>query len=132
MVVAPSLYLGGWGFESLRAEMYYSGIVQKSSGEGARIGFPTANILLTDTSLSGIYAAEVIVEGKMHHAAVYADTRRDLLEAHLLDFNDDLYGQNIEIRIHKKIREDASFESEEELKRAIAKDVAGVRAFFKL
>ncbi len=112
--------------------MRYSGIVQKSSGEGARIGFPTANIPLTDTSLSGIYAAEVVVEGQMYRAAVYTDTRRGLLEAHLLDFEGDLYGKEIEIRIQKKIREDASFESEEELKRAIAGDVVQARAFFKL
>ncbi len=112
--------------------MKYSGIVQKSSGEGARIGFPTANIPLSDATLSGIFAGEVVVEGKTYSAAVYADQRRGLLEAHILDFAEDLYGREIEIRLLKKIREDATFQSEEELRRMIAQDVAETRAFFKL
>lgn len=112
--------------------MIFSGIVQKSSGEGARIGFPTANIPLTDESLSGIYAAEVIVEGAVRHAAVYADQRRGLLEAHILDFVGELYGHTIEMRLHKKIREDDAFEDEETLKQAIAQDVTATRAFFGL
>lgn len=112
--------------------MIFSGIVQKSSGEGARLGFPTANIPLSDASLSGIYAAEVIVEGVVRYGAVYADQRRGLLEAHILDFVGNLYGQEIEVRILKKIREDVVFSSEEDLKRAIVQDVADTRAFFKL
>lgn len=112
--------------------MHYFGIVQKSSGDGARIGFPTANIPLTDTALSGIFAGEVVMEGNTYPAAVYADQRRGLLEAHLLDFAGDLYGSEIEVRLLKKIREDAAFESEDMLRRTIAEDVAAVRAFFKL
>lgn len=110
----------------------YSGTVQKSSGEGARIGFPTANIPLTDTVLSGIFAGEVVVADRVFPGAIYADQRRGLLEAHILDFEGDLYGQNIEVRLQKKIRDDASFENEDALRRAIAADVAEVRAFFGL
>src|SRR3989338_2954042 len=109
----------------------YTGIVQKSSGEGARLGFPTANIPLESESLSCIYAATVQVGEKKYHAATYADTRRKLLEAHLLDFEGELYGKEINIRIEKKIREDKLFADEEELKRVIAADVAAVRAYFK-
>ena len=113
-------------------QIHFSGTVQKSSGEGARIGFPTANIPLSDTSLSGIFAGEVVVAEKIHPAAIYADQRRGLLEAHILDFEGDLYGQVIEIRLQKKIRDDATFESEEDLKQAIARDVAAARAFLGL
>ncbi len=96
------------------------------------MGFPTANIPLSGTSLSGIFAGEVVVAGKVLPAAIYADVRRGLLEAHILDFDGDLYGQDIEIRLQKKLRDDRVFESEAELTRAIAGDVAASRAFFGL
>lgn len=111
--------------------MHFTGTVQKNLGEGARMGFPTANITLNDTSFSGIFAGEVIRKGNIYPAAVYADRRRGLLEAHILDFEGDLYGQEIEIRLRKKIREDASFTDEEHLKLAIAADVQAVRDYFK-
>jgi riboflavin kinase / FMN adenylyltransferase len=112
--------------------MKFSGIVQKSLGEGARIGFPTANIRLTDKELSGIFAAEVTMEGRQYPAAAYADQRRGLLEAHLLDFAGDLYGREIEVQLLKKIRDDASFETEDQLKAAIAADVQAVIEYFKI
>lgn len=112
--------------------MNFSGIVQKSLGEGAKIGFPTANIPLPDRSLSGIFAGEVVVAKKVMPAAIYADQKRGLLEAHILDFEGDLYGQEIEVWLQKKIRDDATFENVEDLKRAIAADVAATRAFFGL
>ncbi len=111
--------------------MQFYGIVQKSSGEGARIGFPTANIPLEDPKLSGIYAAEVVVDGMTHYAAVYADRRRGLLEAHILDFGDDVYGRRIEIRLKKKIRDDQRFTDERALIAQIAHDIQEIRAYFK-
>lgn len=108
----------------------YSGIVQKDLGEGKRIGFPTANIPMTDPH-SGIYAGVVVIVGEKYPAAIYADERRKLLEAHLLDFNTDLYGTAIEITLLKKIRDDAQFTDEESLKEAIARDVEAVREYFK-
>lgn len=112
--------------------MMYRGIVQKGARRGESLGFPTANISLTDESVSGIYAARVSIGGRAYEAAVYADTHRQLLEAHLLDFSGgDLYGQEIEIEILEKIRDDKRFDSEEELHKAIAEDVQKVRDFFK-
>ena len=113
--------------------MQYRGIVQRGAQRGESVGFPTANISLTDESVSGIYIARVSIGGRTYEAAMYADTRRQLLEAHLLDFSGgDLYGQEIEIEILEKIREDKRFESEEKLREAIAQDIQDVRNFFQL
>lgn len=108
----------------------YKGTVQKGGEYGRRLGFPTANILLEGADVSGIFAARVKVSGAEYGAAVYADQRNKVLEAHLLDFDGDLYGKEIEIELLEKIREDKQFESEDEAREAIAVDVAVARDYF--
>ena len=80
----------------------FTGVVQEGEKRGARLGFPTANIALPDADISGIYAARVVADGRTHPAAVYADRRRKLLEAHLLDFSGNLYGKSISSRISRE------------------------------
>lgn len=108
----------------------FSGIVQKGEERGKALGFPTINIPLADDSVSGIYAARVSVKGSEYVAAAYVDTRRKLLEAHLLHFEDDLYGLPVTITLVHKIRDAQRFDTEDELKRAITADVKAVRAYF--
>ena len=111
----------------------YTGIVQKGDQRGHALGFPTANILLTDGALSGIYAARVTLKAgdTPYMAAAYADQKRGLLEAHLLDFSDDLYGLEISIELCKKIRERKEFAGMDALKEAIGEDITAIRAYFK-
>jgi len=111
--------------------MRYRGVVQKGKRRAGELGFPTANITLTDAGVSGIYAALVTIDGKKYHAAVYADQRRHMLEAHLGKYSDgDLYGKVIEMELLKKIREDKKFDNDVDLRRAIAHDIQTVRNFF--
>lgn len=112
--------------------MEYRGIAQKGEGRGKALGFPTANIPLADKTLSGIYAARVTIRKKQYFAAVYANRERKLLEAHLLDFHGELYGEEIRVTLEKTIRDDARFESDDALKAAIARDVQSVREYFKV
>lgn len=110
----------------------YRGIVVRGEGKGAALGFPTANIALDDDSVSGIYAARVRVatNEEPYMAAVYADQKRKLLEAHILDFSDALYGMEIEITLLKKIRDGMQFKHDAALRAAIAEDNAKIRAYF--
>lgn len=110
--------------------MQFKGIVGRGHGTGKKLGFPTINIPLDDESLSGIYAAVVSIKGSEYHAAAYADTKRKLLEAHILDFEDDLYGLPVIITLKKKIREGEHFSDEDILKRAIAADIEKIRTYF--
>ncbi len=110
--------------------MHFTGDVVKGNGAGARLGFPTANIPLNDASCSGIYAGTVEIEGKSFPAAIYADQRRNLLESHLLDFSEDLYGKHIAVTLIEKLREDKSFNDIESLVRQIGEDVNAARSFF--
>ena len=106
----------------------YTGIVQKGPKRGTVLGYPTANIPLKDKNISGIYAARVLLEGEAPYtAAAYADQKRKLLEAHILDFSDSLYGVSITVELHKKIREVKAFPDDGALKAAIAQDIAEIR-----
>jgi|GEM_PF-493494 len=108
----------------------YSGVVQEGQMRGTALGFPTANIPLHDATLSGIYIATANFDGVERPAAVYADTHRLLLEVHVLDYSGDLYGKEIVVTLIKHLRTGARFENDLQLRAAIAKDIADVRAHF--
>ncbi len=110
----------------------FTGIVTEGSKRATALGFPTANIELKDQAVSGIYAARVLVEGKKYTAAAFADPKRKLLEAYILDFSGELYGKEITIELHKKIRDSAAFENDEALRAMIADDIKEVREYFKI
>ena len=109
----------------------YTGIVEKGAGRGGALGFPTINIPLSDPNLSGTYAGRVRAGGASYPAALYADTRRKIFEAHLIEFSDDLYGKTVTIEILEKIRGDMQFANDEIARAAIAEDVRRVKEYFK-
>jgi FAD synthase len=109
--------------------MEFTGKVLAGKGYGRTLGFPTANVEVSDPSLSGIYAGKVtLADGAEFLAAIYADDERGLLEAHLLDWTGDVYDQEIRIALGEKLREKAAFPDELSLMTAIAEDVAKVRS----
>jgi riboflavin kinase/FMN adenylyltransferase len=103
---------------------------------GSEIGFPTCNVnpQRRKIPLSGVFACEVRLADVFLPAAVNIGYRptvtasgEALIEAHLLDFAEDLYGKPIEVIFKQKIRGEVKFESLDELKAQIAIDVAKVR-----
>lgn len=110
----------------------YKGVVQKGSQKGRALGYPTVNIPLADASIDGVYAARVLVAGEAPYlAAAFADQARRVLEAHLLDFSDDLYGMPVTIELSEKLRDSHVYEDDARLRAAIAEDIAKVREYFK-
>lgn len=110
----------------------FLGVVQRGKGRGRELGFPTANVVLVRKDVTGIYAARVYMKGEAPYmAAVFADPIRGLLEAHLLDFEDDLYGVPIRVELLDKLRDTILYGDEAQLKEAIAADIANVREYFK-
>jgi riboflavin kinase / FMN adenylyltransferase len=114
-----------------------SGLVVKGGQLGRQLGFPTANLDVSGLVLppSGVYAVQAAVRGQRHHAVVNIGVRPTLrnpepqlhVEAHLLDFESDLYGEEIEIVFVEKLREEMKFPSMTELKGQIARDIAAAR-----
>lgn len=104
-----------------------SSIVISGKGKGKKLGFPTVNILLEEEMESGVYSGKVFVDGMEHKVGIYISRDEKILEAHLLDFSENLRGKEIEIEIGKKIREVRRFSSDEKLKKQILKDLSIIR-----
>ncbi len=112
-----------------------SGKIVRGKGRGRSLGFATANIVY-DTKAPieyGIYACWAMVRGSRFLAAVSVgvnemfDEKEPTVEAHLLDFSGDIYGENVEITFVKRLREMQRFDTVEELKKQIKRDVEEVR-----
>ncbi len=109
----------------------YRGVVQTGGKLATRLGFPTANIALSDDVVSGIYAARVTIADTGYEGVVYANKKRKLLEVHVFGFSQDLYGKEIEVALLHKVREDAEFPDEQTTRATIAQDITQVRAYFQ-
>lgn len=116
-----------------------SGRVIKGRGIGQQLGFPTANISPFHSAVPphGVYSAECILEDKrIFPSAVnigIAPTIRQqdfAIEAHVIDFNEEILNQRIEIVFHKHIRPEKKFSSREELIQAIREDVEHIKQYF--
>ena len=108
------------------------GTVVAGDQRGGTLGYPTANLLLEPDLACpryGIYAGSA----RGHRAAVsigtnphYGGTERRI-EPYLLDFEGDLYGERLVVEVWERLRDEAVFESEEELVAQIARDVEATR-----
>jgi riboflavin biosynthesis protein ribF len=107
---------------------------------GRTIGFPTANIRLHRqvNPVKGVYAVKVrLKSGAFFNGVANIGTRptingvNQLLEAHLFDFQGDLYGQWLDIELCHKIRNEMKFPSFDDLKAQIAQDVETAKNVFK-
>ena len=112
------------------------GVVTPGDRRGRTIGFPTANIPTTSDlqgPSDGVYAAWYIRDdGAQYPAAVnigkrptfYEDADRSLIEAHLIGFRGDLYGETAKVRFVRRLRGERKFDGIEALKEQLVKDVA--------
>lgn len=107
---------------------------------GRELGFPTANIFLHRklTPVHGVYCVKMhgLVDHPWPGAANVGmrpsvDGTRTLLEVHLLDFNQDIYGRYVEVEFCKKLREEERYPNLDILKEHIANDVVATRKYFR-
>jgi len=117
---------------------YIKGEVVEGEKRGRQIGFPTTN-LKTEWNLlpkEGVYVTYIFVNGKRYDGITnigYRPTfgKKDLLiESHLFDFNEFIYGLEIKIEFIKRIRSEKKFDSVEELIENIKKDVEFAKKIF--
>ena len=116
------------------------GLVTTGRNRGGKLlGFPTANINLHDELCpkTGVYAVTVEFEGKHYDGVAnigYSPTFDDRIftvEVHILDFNQNIYGQKIRVNFVKRIRNEIKFASIDELSAQIQKDVNEARKILK-
>lgn len=113
-----------------------SGVVVMGDQRGRLLGFPTANLTVWDELLlpaNGVYATYAWVDGRRFPAATNIGVRPTVdghhlrVEAHLLDFDEDIYGKVVRLEFVGRIRPEMKFSGIEELKAQITNDVAAVR-----
>lgn len=109
-----------------------TGIVEHGNGIGVQIGFPTANIHIQSDKLlpmSGVYVAKSIVDNQTWATVVNIGSNPTVgnnhvtVEAHLIDYQGDLYGKMLVIVFEDFIREERKFDSLSELQGQISEDV---------
>jgi riboflavin kinase / FMN adenylyltransferase len=110
------------------------GIVARGDKRGRELGFPTANVSVPGDVLlpaDGIYAGWFErADGSVHPTAIslgrrptfYVEAHASLLEAHLLDFEGDLYDEKVKVRFVAWLRGELRFESVDDLVAQIARD----------
>lgn len=110
-----------------------TGKVVHGKSMGRKMGMPTVNIIPSDKKLlppNGVYCSAVRVNGKEYpsisnigHKPTVADNLALGVETHLYDFDEDIYGEEIEVCLYKFLRPEMRFSSLEELQKQIKSDI---------
>ncbi len=112
------------------------GVVVEGDKRGHALGFPTANVLPGAVALvpgRGVYAGHVRVGEERYGACTNVgvaptfERRESRVEAYLLDYEGDLYGEVIDLTFEERLRPEKQFSGAYELKEQIARDVAEAR-----
>ena len=118
-----------------------SGTVVAGNQLGRTIGFPTANIKLTNTSKlipgNGVYVVTLTVKGSTYHGMMNIGVRptvdlsqQRVMEVHLFDFNSDIYGSVVTISLCHRLRGEQTFSGIEALTEQLKKDEVDSRRYF--
>ena len=115
---------------------YFEGEVVHGRGVGATYGLPTANLNVSEDKalpLDGVYDTRVLVKNQWYKGVTNVgtcptfDVHKRTLETHILDFNEDIYGEIIRVEFVERIRCVIKFNSLDELKTQIHNDIQKVR-----
>lgn len=114
------------------------GTVQRGDQRGRTIGFPTVNLLLEgDVLEDGVWAGWMALDDERYPVAIsvggrptfYGNEGERLLEAHVLDFDEEIYGRVVTVWLCHRIRAQRRFDGIEALKEQLAHDVAQSRTW---
>ena len=129
---------------SLLNEPYFiQGKVVHGDKRGASLGFKTANIELLNTNKivpkNGVYMVQVIYLGKTLYGLcnigvkpTFGEGLNKSMEVHLLNFNQNIYGETLQICFFKKVRNEQPFPNKEALIRQINQDIEHAKSYFNL
>lgn len=127
-----------------------AGVVKKHLGRGKTLGFPTANIEIENDIEDGIYVgltrihnsplSPLTLRGERGElpslifigaAQTFGESQRRA-EVYILDFAGELYGQEIEVELIRKIRDNIKFDAQDDLVEQMKQDEAVAREYFGL
>lgn len=112
------------------------GRIRQHNQRGKKLGFPTANVNLAKNIPEGIYISKTKIKNKIYFSLTFIGTaktfneKKFLSETYILDFDKNIYGQWISVKLIKKIRDNQKFKSAEELIKQMKQDEAEARQYF--
>ena len=130
--------------EALGYDYFLEGTVIPGYKMGRSIGYPTANLAISDVRKllpsAGVYIATVNIEGdeKEYTSMLYIGSRPTFvnmsesksIEVHMFDFNEDIYHKKIRINLKKFFREELHFENPSKLATQLNKDKQAIKEWF--
>jgi riboflavin kinase/FMN adenylyltransferase len=114
-----------------------SGIVVHGNKRGKRLGFPTLNVPLARSLPEGIYISRTEIAGQQYNSLTFigsAKTYNEILyqsETYVFDFDKDIYGETVAVKLLKKIRNNEKFVSEAQLIKKMKEDKQKALAYFE-
>ena len=125
----------------LGADFRLTGTVLHGDGRGRRVGIPTANFEPDPVMVCpayGVYVTTVQIGGEDQHLPSVTNIgikptvggTKLLVETHIIGYENDLYGKEIEVTFHRYLRKEKKFENFETLVHQISEDKAAAEAFF--
>ena len=120
---------------------HLKGVVVAGNRIGRTLGFPTANMQLYEplklVPANGVYCVEAIFRGKSYAGLCNIGSRPTVgkgnavtIETHILDFNEDIYGLDLEVKFLERIRSEQRFPSLECLREQMVEDLEFARQYF--
>ena len=114
------------------------GVVIHGLGNGKKVNMPTANLDIENINKDieyGVYATKVVIDDKSYLGVCNIGNRptidnKKTVEVLIIDFNKDIYGKNIEIKLLKKLRDIEKFDSLIELKKQVDKDIEKTKEIY--
>jgi len=116
------------------------GRVISGEGRGKELGFPTANLGINSQQAlpaDGVYATQAYIDGKAYQSITNIGRRptfgggERVVEVYVLDYRKHLYGQELEVDIIERLRSEQQFDTADELKKQLAKDIRQGRTILK-
>ncbi len=126
--------------KDLGRHWHISGKVIKGNQKASKINFPTANVIPGSHihPLKGVYCVYASINGKRYNAIANfgerptLDGNKILLETHIFDFNENIYGKELTVEFLTFIRKEQKFENFEKLTEQITKDIKTAKNYHKI
>jgi riboflavin kinase/FMN adenylyltransferase len=118
---------------------FIDGTVERGASRGRGIGFPTANLASENELLPppGVYATTVTIDGVVHPSITnvgfrptFGDVDRVTIEAHIFDFDRDVYGARVRLSFVQRLRDERAFPDVDALRAQIDADCRAARRLF--
>lgn len=119
--------------QMLGRSFFVTGIVEKGDQRGRGLGFPTANVATAFETLplQGVYATQTLIRGVLYDSVTNVGRKPTFekqdntlkIESHILNFNQDIYGEEISIFFKERLRDEIKFKSVQDLIEQIKSDV---------